>query len=141
MTEQGWKQLQELNKTPLSMACKALVRSPSEMGLYLVQALQQAQEENQPDWENHVNRRSQTVWRTTRDILEEIEWRYLPKTAYNLLVTNTNLEAEEMNDSVLLAEMQKEAEPREKLWTLLDWVTDNLQSNGFSLDGTDPVRD
>ena len=46
-----------------------------------------------------------------------------------------------MNDSVLLAEMQKEAEPREKLWTLLDWVTDNLQSNGFSLDGTDPVRD
>ena len=41
MTEQQWKQVQVLNRTPLSQAVKPLVYQPSEDELYLTQALEQ----------------------------------------------------------------------------------------------------
>lgn len=139
--ENAWTQLRELNQTPLSQECKNLLKDPSDGGLYLLQALQQAQEENQPSWESRDSKSTQTVWRTTRDLLEEMSWRYHPKTVYLLLTTSGKLDEEEMDDTVLLAEMQKETDPADKLWTLLDWATENLEANGFNLKDIYPTTD
>ena len=137
MTEQ--EQIRKLNKTPLSLECRRLIRDPAENGLYLLQALQQALEEDQPDWESSVEWRAQTIWRTTRDLLEEMSWSLSPETAYSLLTTCPDLPEGEMTDMRILEKMK--ADPEDELYALLDVATMNLESNGFSLDGTAPIRD
>lgn len=142
MTGQEWrvteeKERRELNKTPLSQECKRLLKDPWVGSLYLLQALEQAMEENKPDWGSSAERRSQTVWREISYLLEDLEYRFLPKTAYNLITTSGDLPEEEANDTALLEEMKKD--PEDELGTLLDLAMMNLQSNGFILDGTYPV--
>ena len=131
---------QELNKTPLSQECKKLLKNPSPNSLYLLQALQLAQEQNQPDWTRSTNRRAQAYWRATEETLEALLYRTKPDVAYRVLTTSGEL-GEEMSDAALLAEMQKETEQEDKLRTLLDWATDNLEGNGFNLSGAELTRD
>ena len=131
---------QELNKTPLSQECKKLLKNPSPNSLYLLQALQLAQEQNQPDWTRSTNRRAQAYWRATKETLEALMYRTKPDVAYRVLTTSGEL-GEEMSDAALLAEMQKETEREDKLQTLLDWATDNLEGNGFNLSGSELTRD
>ena len=137
MTEQSARQIQELNRTPLSQKCRGLVKHPSESGLYLLQALMEAQEENAPDWtsSDRSELRAQSAHRAMTEILETLEWRYSPKRAYQLLTTNTNLEEDEMNDGELLRMLDGEENPEEQRWILLDNATDNLQSYGFNPSG------
>ena len=134
-----WQQTRKLNQTPLSQACMKLLKDPWEGELYLLQALKQALEEDQPDWTSSLERRAQTVWRNTNSLLEEMGWRLLPETAYRLLTTNEDLEEDEMNDGVILELMERE--PEDPLFRLLDEAASNLESNGFDLDGIAPTRD
>ena len=127
---------QELNKTPLSQECKKLLKNPSPNSLYLLQALQLAQEQNQPDWTRSTNRQEQAYWRATDEALEALTFRTNQEAAYKMLTTSP--EADEMSDAELLKEMSK---TEDKLWTLLDLATDNLEANGFNLSGVEPIRD
>lgn len=140
MIEQKPEQLSELNKTPLSTACKSLLNGPDERRLYLVQALNKAQEFYQPDQSKSVNRMEQNIWRATQNLLEEMDWRYQPATVYRLLTTSIELE-EEMCDDVILEEINRHSEYDDKLYVLLDLVRCNLEGNGYDLDGIEPTRD
>ena len=138
MTEQYWKAAQELNKTPLSQACKGLLENPLEDGsLFLLQALLEALEMSEPPYQRHM---APMMW-NVRDSMTELLYSFLannPKGVYRLLTTD---EDEETCDSDLLTMVNKEVERDDKLWCLLDSAECNLEANGYNLSGVYPTTD
>ena len=129
MTGQDWKTLQEMNKTPLSQACKALLDKPWEGGLYLVQALRETLENNYPPEPRHMWKMAWTVWATTSDLLDSFLFKN-PKAVYQVLTKN---EEEEITDNEILEQMKKEKSREDKLLCLLDEVQSILELNGYNL--------
>ena len=137
MTGQDWKTRQEMNKTPLSQACKALLDKPWEGGLYLVQALRETLENNYPPEPRHMWKMAWTVWATTSDLLDSFLLKN-PKAVYQVLTKN---EEEEITDNEILEQMKKEKSREDKLLCLLDEVQSILELNGYNLSLVYPTTD
>lgn len=138
MQGEFWTQVQELNKTPLSLACKALVKSPSPNSLYLLQALKEALEEWKPGENRQTNRLAFHRRDSMNYLVDELFPGKDPELVYRVLTTSKELPGE-MSDSVLLEKLNREKKPKDKLWALLDNVECNLEDNGYNLSGAEPT--
>lgn len=137
MQGEFWAQVQKLNKKPLSLACKALVKSPSPDRLYLLQALEKALEEWKPEGERQTDRPGFHTQDSMDYLVEELLPGKDPELVYRVLTTSKE-NPEEMSDSVLLEKLSREKGQENKLWALLDNVESNLEDNGFNLSGGNP---
>ena len=142
MQGEFWSRVQELNKTPLSLECKKLAKSPSPDRLYLLQALEEALEEWKPEGDRRIMTTSYNTAETMKDLLDYVLPHRVrnPERIYKLLTTSKEL-PEEMSDSVLLEKIKQEKDPEGRLWALLDNVECNLEDNGYNLSGENPVTD
>ncbi len=124
-----WQEVEELNRTPLSQACRALLQKPNPSSLYLLQALSATLEE----WENSASK-------SMKYLVGELFPIKSPKLVYRLLTTSAEL-SDEMSDSVMLRNLEQEDDAEDKLLSLLDDAECNLEDNEFNLSGMETVSE
>lgn len=134
--------VQELNKTPLSQAALKAAQEAYQMkatsdSLYLIQALQETLEHNQPPKQDlYLTERK--VWWAMQDFLETADYHRDQRAVYKTMTENSEYGEPVVTDSKLLQWMDEEKDPEDKLRVLLantEWI---VEANGLNLSGIYP---